>query len=83
MTRQGNIAQSILRILDQCRPFALPEETLRNQLAGLQRPATTEAEATAALDQLQAKGYIGFLKEDLDDGRKFLIREAGEVALHK
>lgn len=81
------IRSTILRVLVQAKPYAVPAETLLEEVNRLLRPALTTEELRTELRVLLDGSRIDFLPDDLDptneDARRWLVREAGEAALKK
>lgn len=81
------IRQTILRVLVQAKPYAVPAETLLGEVNRLVRPALTAEALRTHLRPLLDASMVDFLADDLDpqneDARRWLAREAGEAALRK
>ena len=80
--RKIDIARAILQTLKHAQGYALPEETLRTQVAGLLRPPAKDEEWTAAMDMLAGRESITRIESELDpELRQFAITERGRVLL--
>ena len=81
------IRRTILHVVAAAKPYALPQETLHQEVNRLVRPTLTLAELVKHLSWLNAQEMIGFLADEMEpenaDARKWSIREAGLVALQK
>lgn len=85
MTKPLTIRLTILRVLDAARPYALPHETLVQEVNRLVRPALTAEQLQEHLSWLLDQTMVEFLADNLapDDvtARKWFIKEAGQAAL--
>ena len=79
------IKQTILRVLNVNRPYAVPAEQLLAEVNRLVRPALTAEELRPHLRFLLDRNMVAFLADELDpenqDARRWLIREAGQAQL--
>lgn len=82
-----SIRLTVLSVLAQAQPYAVPQEQVLREVNLLVRPALTLAELVKHLAWLQRTQMVAFLPDDLDpanpDARKWLIKEAGLAALKK
>ena len=78
---------TILRILRDAQPYALPATQLQEELNRLTRPAVTPVEFAEHIGWLRDRAYIDFLPDALDpdnaDARRWVLKEAGAAALLK
>lgn len=80
--RKNDIARAILQTLGHAQGYAVPEPTLRPQVAGLLRPPPQDAEWTAATDMLGAREAIVRIPAELDPELvQWAITERGRVLL--
>lgn len=77
------LAKLLLKHLDVAAPYAVPEETLFTELRDLVRPVATEEQWTDTLYHLLQKEFIGFVRDDVSDEKKFFIKESGQTALRR
>ena len=81
------LRQTILRVLAQNKPYAVPAEQLLAEVNRLVRPAITEEDLRTHLSWLLDHDLVAFMPDELDtdnvSARRWLIKEAGEVALRK
>ena len=79
------IRQTILRILAETKPFAVPTETLLLRLNTLVRPAVAPVDLRGHLTWLLDRSMVDFIPNELApddfDARSWLIREAGLTTL--
>jgi len=83
----ATIRTTILRVLAQAKPYAVPAETLHAEVNRLLRPALSVENLRVQLSVLLDAGMIDFLADELEpkneDARRWLIKEAGETQLRK
>jgi hypothetical protein len=79
--REPQLRLEILRILDACRGYLLPQTTLRNHLALLLAPAPEEAEFAAALQALAGQSAILALPSALGGETRWKITDEGRALL--
>jgi hypothetical protein len=80
--RKTDIARAILQTLKHAQGYAVPEATLRPQVAGLLRPPPEDAEWTAVTDMLGAREAIIEIPAELDPELiQWAITERGRVLL--
>jgi hypothetical protein len=81
MTRNPEICRWILKILDDCGSYALPDATLAEHLQIQLRPRMTAEEFERAKTFCQQKGWIDSLDGEFGaEDRRWLITERGQVA---
>lgn len=74
----------VLNILAQAKArggYAIPESTLKLEVPNKTRPHLTDVEWADLIIELQQREFIGHIADDLDDEKKFFIKEAGQTAL--
>lgn len=80
-----SIRLCILRLLATAKPYALPQQTLLDEVNHSLRPPLSAADLLRHLSWLKTHDMAGFKADAIDpdnsDARKWFIREAGEVAL--
>lgn len=78
---------TILRVLANAKPYAVPFETLLAEVNRLVRPELTSEMLLVHVRKLLDAVMIDFLSDDLDKdneaARRWFIKEAGEAALKK
>jgi hypothetical protein len=77
------LVKLILKHLDIAAPHMLPEETLFVNLRDMVRPVATEEQFRDAVYLLLQKEFIGFVRDELTDEKKFFIKEAGQAAYRR
>lgn len=78
------IRRTILRVLAESAPYALPEKQLFAEVNDQLRPAIDELTFQKNLSFLKDNQAIGLLADPLDeDARKWHIREAGRAMLQE
>lgn len=82
--RATNIRKTILEILEQASPYALPEQQLKIELNGMLRPQVGNAEFDESILFLQTRTSIATVPDPLDDQLvKWAITEAGMTMLRQ
>jgi len=71
----------ILRALEGCRGFLLPEPTLLNDLRLTRMPPPTVTEFREALETLESRRLITSVRSDLGGPIKWRITDAGRGEL--
>jgi hypothetical protein len=71
----------ILRVLDACQGYLLPQSTLHNQLRLFLAPAPDEAELRAALKSLAAQSLALSVESSLDGATRWKITDRGRALL--
>lgn len=80
--RTTELRKTILQILAQCKPHALPEKSLLLSVNIHLRPKVGQAEFDDAIVFLKGRGLIAAMEGELgDDEARWLITEAGEAQL--
>lgn len=83
----ASIRQTILRILDEVRPHALPQAQLLAEVNRLVRPAVERVDLSEQLSWLRGEQLVSHLPDPLaPDNRnewRWLITEAGRTALRQ
>lgn len=79
----NKLARLILEHLNAAPHFMIPEGGLFSELRQQVRPVATESDWTDAIYLLVQKDFIGFLRDDLTDEKKFYIKEAGQAVLRR
>jgi len=82
---KAETTRQILTVLKQCQPYALPEQTLLNQVNFAIRPPIDDPNDFAELlISLRMRKLIDYILDDFDDSiRKWHITEAGKALLQK
>ncbi len=87
MNRLSMIRRTILEILEEIEPFALPEPQLKLHLDARMRPPVAAAEMEDAITWLNVRQHIRPLSDHLapEDSTavKWLITETGKTLLRK
>jgi hypothetical protein len=82
--RQKTIRHTILAILEETEPQALPETTLQVEVDARVRPAAAQAEFDDSILFLQSHRFIKNLPDEMDeDLARWFITEAGKTLLGK
>ncbi|MEW6307079.1 MAG: hypothetical protein AB1705_26750 [Verrucomicrobiota bacterium] len=80
-TRMLNLNLEILRTLDQCQGYLLPEPALVNHLRLALAPPPLTAETRAALNGLEARRLVVGVQPELGGPRKWRLTEEGKAEL--
>lgn len=78
--RDQLIRVQLLRILNNCRDYPLPEPTFYAH-AALQMPALLRAEFDENVKWLEGQGYVRGVRPDLGGPTKWTITDKGRTAL--
>ena len=79
--RERHLRLEILRVLDACQGYLLPQTTLHNQLRLLLVPAPAAVELDDALGSLAAKSFVLALESSLDGEIRWKITDQGRALL--
>ncbi len=77
------LARLLLKHLDLAGGHAVPEETLKSNLCDLVRPRATDMQWDDVVIDLLQREMIGFVRDEIDDTKKFYLKEKGQVALRR
>ena len=78
--RQLLVRLTLLKILDECNGYSLPEIQLFSQLNLEIKPAITVTEFEAEINFLQADHFIAGIRPDLGGPPKWRITDSGKLA---
>lgn len=79
--RQQLIRQNVLRILNDCGGYLLPEPRLIESLGVAVMPPPTQAECEAEIKWLEADAFIKGITPELGGPRKWTLTDKGRLAI--
>jgi hypothetical protein len=80
-SREPHLRLEILRLLDACEGYLLPQTTMRNHLCLLMAPAPGEGEFRSALDALTKQSLAVSVNSALGGEPRWKITDQGRAIL--